>query len=103
MSPALARAESLGSSAACTARNRKSGTRATMSPTWKSPTSASSALGWLLFGSALAQTLPNIPVVAVQLLATSGMVGSDWARAEPNSSHPSAEDNSDHDASGPGV
>jgi len=30
----------------------------------------SSALGWLLFGSALAQSLPNIPVVAVQLLAT---------------------------------
>jgi O-antigen/teichoic acid export membrane protein len=30
----------------------------------------SAALGWLLFGSALAQTLPNIPVVAVQLLAT---------------------------------
>jgi O-antigen/teichoic acid export membrane protein len=30
----------------------------------------STALGWLLFGSVLAQALPNIPVVAVQLLAS---------------------------------
>jgi O-antigen/teichoic acid export membrane protein len=30
----------------------------------------STALGWLLFGSVLAQTLPNIPVVTVQLLAS---------------------------------
>ena len=30
----------------------------------------SAALGWLLFGSAMAQSLPNIPVVAVQLLAS---------------------------------
>jgi O-antigen/teichoic acid export membrane protein len=30
----------------------------------------STALGWLLFGSVLAQTLPNIPVVAVELLST---------------------------------
>ena len=83
--PALASAESLGSSAACTARNRNKGTLATMRPTWKSPTSASSS------GLASSWT------------ATTGMFGSDCASAEPNNSHPSAVDSSDHEASGPGV
>jgi O-antigen/teichoic acid export membrane protein len=35
----------------------------------------STALGWLLFGSVLAQTLPNIPVVAVELLSTADQAG----------------------------
>jgi O-antigen/teichoic acid export membrane protein len=35
----------------------------------------STALGWLLFGSVLAQTLPNIPVLAVELLSTDEQAG----------------------------
>ena len=85
MSPALARADSFGSSAAWTARKRNSGTRATIRPTWKSPTSASS------------------DGVASSWTATTGMLGSVWAMAEPNRSHPRAVDSSDHEASGPGV
>lgn len=35
----------------------------------------STALGWLLFGSVLAQALPNIPVLAVELLSTEDQAG----------------------------